>query len=646
MRRGDRCRQAAKGFVADLHKVIGRGHYARKQLFSRDRLVAWSHRRRFDTAVAIAREFAGRRVLDYGCGDGTFLALAMMTDRAPALGVGAELSLESTRECRLRYRDEPSLEFVQVSDLDGAGHAGRYDAVFCMEVLEHVVDWDPELDRMSRLLAPGGKLIISVPVETGVPVLVKQTVRQIAGWRKIGHYPGTTSIRLVGARLDRVCRAATASRASGLRRRRRSLSRSQRVQLEGAARSTEPAVRSRARPRQPFFAARSAVCHAGVVHLQSGPAMRALRVGIVCDYLEERWPSMDLIGDMLVQTLPAVSVGKVEAVQLRPQMNRRLSRLPLIGHSTRMQLADRLTARLWDYPRLARTPGARFRCVPCRRSQLCARDAGAPGRTDRCDMPRPRCHDRGAASGIGECCGGAAGQVGSGWHLARGACRLQQRSDQVRSAGKRARRARAHERQLFRRSSELYARCERHMQRQPTCYTSAAPFHANGSICCFGCLRERASRCRILRLIRAGGAFTPEQQDLARDLGVLEHIVQMPTLEREQLADVYRHASLVLLPSDREGFGLPVIEAMACGTPVVASGIPALREIGGDAATYCAPGDVTAWVDAIAALLREKEGDTKEWKARRDACVRRAARFDWKTYAGEMSALYLQVAQS
>ena len=61
-----------------------------------------------------------------------------------------------------------------------------------MEVLEHVVDWEPELAR-SRLLAPGGTLIVSVPVETGVPVVVKQTVRTIAGWRKIGHYPGTTS---------------------------------------------------------------------------------------------------------------------------------------------------------------------------------------------------------------------------------------------------------------------------------------------------------------------------------------------------------------------------------------------------------------------------------------------------------------------
>ena len=60
---------------------------------------------------------------------------------------------------------------------------------------------------------------------------------------------------------------------------------------------------------------------------------------------------MDLIGDMLMQMLPDVSDGKVEAVQLRPAMHRRFSTLPLVGQHSRMYLADRLTARLWDYPR-------------------------------------------------------------------------------------------------------------------------------------------------------------------------------------------------------------------------------------------------------------------------------------------------------
>jgi SAM-dependent methyltransferase len=178
--------------VADLRDAVSGGHYAQKQILSRDKLVAWSHARRFATVLQLARQFTDRRILDYGSGDGTFLALAMMSDAPPALAVGAELLDHVIDDCRNRYRTEPRMSFVQVASLDTAAHMKRYDAVFCMEVLEHVFDWEPELARMSRLLAPGGSLIISVPVETGLPVLVKQTVRTVAGWRKIGHYPGTT----------------------------------------------------------------------------------------------------------------------------------------------------------------------------------------------------------------------------------------------------------------------------------------------------------------------------------------------------------------------------------------------------------------------------------------------------------------------
>lgn len=120
----------------------------------------------------------------------------MLTEDAPALAVGAELLPHLIKDCRRRYQDEPRLTFVSVDDLGGVEHLGRYDAVFCMEVLEHVVDWEREVARLSELLAPGGKLIISVPNETGLPLIVKQAVRRIAGWRKIGHYPGTSSYSL------------------------------------------------------------------------------------------------------------------------------------------------------------------------------------------------------------------------------------------------------------------------------------------------------------------------------------------------------------------------------------------------------------------------------------------------------------------
>jgi SAM-dependent methyltransferase len=179
--------------VADLRDAVSGGHYAQKQILSRDKLVAWSHERRFATALTIAREFSGKRILDFGSGDGTFLALAMMADSPPAAAVGAELLDDVIEDCRARYGAEPRMSFVPVALLDRPEHAKRYDAVFCMEVLEHVFDWEPELARMSRLLTPDGTLVVSVPVETGLPVLIKQIVRTVAGWRKIGHYPGTTA---------------------------------------------------------------------------------------------------------------------------------------------------------------------------------------------------------------------------------------------------------------------------------------------------------------------------------------------------------------------------------------------------------------------------------------------------------------------
>src|SRR5258705_11637906 len=61
-----------------------------------------------------------------------------------------------------------------------------------MEVLEHVVALDTVIDRLSSLLAEDGTLLVSVRVETGLPLLLKQAARRVAGWRGIGDYPGTS----------------------------------------------------------------------------------------------------------------------------------------------------------------------------------------------------------------------------------------------------------------------------------------------------------------------------------------------------------------------------------------------------------------------------------------------------------------------
>jgi glycosyltransferase involved in cell wall biosynthesis len=98
----------------------------------------------------------------------------------------------------------------------------------------------------------------------------------------------------------------------------------------------------------------------------------------------------------------------------------------------------------------------------------------------------------------------------------------------------------------------------------------------------------------------------------------------------------YAGAQTLVLPSVYEGFGLPVLEAMACGTPAVASNASSIPEIGGDAALYFDPLDVEAAVGAIRRLLREA-GLRAEMQRRGLA---QAARFSWQRAAAETQAVY------
>jgi SAM-dependent methyltransferase len=175
-----------------VDSTIDSGCYAREQIHSRDRLIAWSHRRRFSTALMLGRQFAGQRLLDYGCGDGTFLGLLMSGSAKPSGAMGAEIHQDMVDDLRVRFAGYPGLNFTRTDELCRAEESHRYDGIFCMEVLEHVVDWQPLLGEFERLLKPGGRLVVSTPIEIGLPLLVKQAVRRVAGWRGIGHYPGTT----------------------------------------------------------------------------------------------------------------------------------------------------------------------------------------------------------------------------------------------------------------------------------------------------------------------------------------------------------------------------------------------------------------------------------------------------------------------
>jgi len=95
------------------------------------------------------------------------------------------------------------------------------------------------------------------------------------------------------------------------------------------------------------------------------------------------------------------------------------------------------------------------------------------------------------------------------------------------------------------------------------------------------------------------------------------------------LAELYRRAAVFCYPSLGEGFGLPVLEAMAAGAPVLTSSVSSLPEVGGDAAAYCDPREVTSIAGALRGLL--EDGARREELARRGP--ERAALFSWERTA-------------
>ena len=138
-----------------------------------------------------------------------------------------------------------------------------------------------------------------------------------------------------------------------------------------------------------------------------------------------------------------------------------------------------------------------------------------------------------------------------------------------------------------------------------------------------------------LKLVQVGPPWSPQRQQQLDRLGIKQVVVKLTDISRPQLAELYRRASAVLVPSEAEGFGLPVIEALACGAAVVASDIPVLREVGGPAATYCPVGGIAEWQTAVLALLRDPQSFPP--RAERLAW---AARYTWVEHARVIAEAY------
>ncbi len=117
-------------------------------------------------------------------------------------------------------------------------------------------------------------------------------------------------------------------------------------------------------------------------------------------------------------------------------------------------------------------------------------------------------------------------------------------------------------------------------------------------------------------------------------------IRQLGVVPRGDLALLYSYAEAFVYPSFAEGFGLPVLEAMACGAPVVTSNCSALPEVAGDAAMLVDPRDVDALAGAIAKVV----GDSGLRLALRRQGLERSRDFSWQRTAEQTLAVYRRVA--
>jgi len=387
----------------------------------------------------------------------------------------------------------------------------------------------------------------------------------------------------------------------------------------------------------------------------AGPPRRPHRVGLVCDFVEENWPSMDLVADMLLQHLHDSHSRDFPVSRLRPPMRRHLGRLPFRPRAA--YNADRLLNRFLDYPRWLRNQVPEFdlfHVIDHSYAQL-VHDL-PPGRTV------VTCHDLDTF----RCLLDPESEPRPRWF----------RSMTARILGgfKKA----AH---VITVSAATRDAIMRH-RLLPSERVTVIPNGVHPSCSTLPDVRADAELARLLppdssnalwilnvgstlnrkrldvllqvfaeiraclpqvRLLRVGGPLTPSQSQLARDLEIQDALVQLPSLNRDVLAAAYRRAHVLLHTADAEGFGLPVIEAMACGCPVIASDIPVLREVGGTAAAYCPVGNIDAWRNAGLQLLRELSDAPAACQARRTSAIARAGHFSWSKNAQQTAQIYQQV---
>ena len=384
-----------------------------------------------------------------------------------------------------------------------------------------------------------------------------------------------------------------------------------------------------------------------------------LRLALICDFLEEKWPSMDLVGDMLFEELGGNKYREVVAVeQMRPALNRRLTALPMAGKTHLASIGDRITNRVFDYPRWLRRRSNRHdiyhlvdhsyahmvKELPEARTVVTCHDLDAFKCLFAPDLePRPWWF-KVLASRILSGLEAAAHVIFVSQHVRDEAVRLGiVKTDRISVIPNGVH---STYQPLPRPDADSIVKdFIRDSEGSPLLLhvgSTAPRKRIDLLLQIFAAARKQMNTAKLLRV---GGELTPEQQQMAEQLGVAQHIVTLPFVSRDVLAAVYRKASMLLLPSEAEGFGLPLIEAMACGCPVISSDIPVFREVGKDAAVYCGVGDIEAWTNEISRLYDGQASNSAEWWTGTVSILQHAQLFSWAAAADGLFQIYSRLAR-
>jgi len=152
----------------------------------------------------------------------------------------------------------------------------------------------------------------------------------------------------------------------------------------------------------------------------------------------------------------------------------------------------------------------------------------------------------------------------------------------------------------------------------------------------YALLRNRGDIRQRLLIVGDDARWKPLLVEECARLGIQDTTTFVPYVSQELLPKVYAGAELLAMPSTIEGFGLPALEAMACGTPVVCSRAASLPEVGGEAVMYFDPQSPEELAEAIEQVLSSKE--LRE--SLRAKGLERAKQFTWEESARKHVELY------